>query len=121
MRAMKYIFLVNPAAGKGRSDKELLPEVHPFLKARGLDYEIHRTLSEGDIISYVRQRAAGGEPVRFVACGGDGTLNNTLRGMMGFPNAELAVMPYGSGNDFVRNFTNKEAFLDLEKQLNGRV
>jgi len=116
---MKHVFILNPAAGKGLAVNELLPRLHRLMKESDLEYELHRSLSKSDIGFYVRQHAESGENIRFYACGGDGTLNDVLCGMIGFPNAQLACMPYGSGNDFVKNFTKRENFLNIEKQING--
>jgi diacylglycerol kinase family enzyme len=52
---------------------------------------------------YITQ--AGPEtPVRVYAVGGDGVLFDCLNGIVGLPNAELAPVPYGRTNDFVRSF-----------------
>lgn len=118
---MKHIFIVNPAAGTGNSEKVFLPQIISVLKAKGVDYEIHRSLNKAEIGTYTRQRAKLGDAVRFYAVGGDGTICDVLNGIVDYPNAELAAIPCGSGNDFVRNFTNKKNFLDIEKQINGTV
>ncbi len=118
---MKHVFVINPAAGNGAGLKEVLPAIHKALTGFEDDYEIHRTLSEQETILYCRQKCAFEGKVRFYACGGDGTVNNVLCGIAGHPNAELAVVPCGTGNDFVRNFTGKENFLDIEKQIHGSV
>ena len=118
---MKHIFIVNPVAGHGVAEKIYQPRVLSFLKESGLDYEIHRSLNKQEIGTYIRQRAAEGDDVRFYAIGGDGTLCDVVNGAMGFPNAEVAVLPCGTGNDFVRNFTGRENFLDLKKQIAGKA
>ena len=118
---MKHIFIVNPAAGDGKLEKLLLPQLITFLKGSGLDYEIHRTLNKPEVASYVRQRAEKGDEVRFYACGGDGTICDVVNGMVGFENAQLAVYPCGTGNDFVRNFTNPKNFKDFQKLVSGDV
>ncbi len=103
---MKHIFIINPAAGNGRAEKTYLPLIHAALKGGAFEYEIHRTLSKEETAEYVRRCASEGEPARFYACGGDGTLHDVLTGMMGFDNAEIALIPGGTGNDFARNFAN---------------
>lgn len=118
---MKHVFVVNPAAGSGAGLTDILPAIHKALTGFEDDYEIHRTLSEQETILYCRQKCAFEGDVRFYACGGDGTVNNVLQGIAGHANAQLAVVPCGTGNDFVRNFTNKENFLSIEKQINGSV
>ena len=118
---MKHVFIANPIAGSGKLDKGLLPKLHAFLKQTDLDYEIHRTLNKAEVGTYVRQRASQGDEIRFYACGGDGTICDVLNGMMGFDNAQIAVYPCGTGNDFVRNFTNRENFNDFAKLVGGEV
>ncbi len=114
---MRHIFIINPAAGSAKGDTELRPELQTFLRGSGLDYEIHRTLNKEETGSYVRQRAAEGGEVRFYACGGDGTVCDVVNGMAGFENAQLAVYPCGTGNDFVRSFTNSSNFQDIRRLI----
>jgi YegS/Rv2252/BmrU family lipid kinase len=53
-----------------------------------------------------------GKVLRVYAVGGDGMLFDCLNGIKGLPNTELAAIPYGNANDFIRAFgTDKiEAF-----------
>ena len=118
---MKHIFIINPAAGNGKAEKEILPSILKACANSGIDYEVHKTLSAVETISYTKQRAGQGIPTRFYACGGDGTLNNVLNGIIGSANAQLGYIPCGTGNDFVRNYTNKENFLDIQKQIDGEA
>ena len=101
---MKHVFVVNPAAGNGAGLRDILPAIHKALTGFEEDYEIHRTMSEQETILYCRQKCAFEGRVRFYACGGDGTINNVLTGIVGHDNAELAIIPCGTGNDFVRNY-----------------
>ncbi|MBR0130457.1 MAG: YegS/Rv2252/BmrU family lipid kinase, partial [Firmicutes bacterium] len=116
---MKHVFILNPAAGNGAGEKKYQPQIISYLKASGLEYEIHRSLNKQEVGTYIKQRASEGDDVRFYAIGGDGTLCDVVNGAMGFENAEVAVLPCGTGNDFVRNFTNKGNFESIEKQING--
>jgi len=119
---MKHVFILNPAAGSGRSLK-ILPDIIAATSKAEVDYEVHRTVSIGGARNFVKSRLeqAGEEQIRFYACGGDGTLNEVVNSTIGHDNAELAVVPVGTGNDFVRNFENPKDFLDFDKQLNGTV
>lgn len=116
---MKHVFVVNPAAGHGAALDNILPIIHKALTGFEDDYEIHRTMGANETILYCRQKCSFEGDVRFYACGGDGTINNVLTGIAGAHNAELAVVPCGTGNDFVRNFTNPENFRNIEKQIKG--
>ena len=120
---MKHIFVLNPAAGKSKAEKEILPDIIEAAKAKGIDYTIHRTGNIGEATSFVRRTLEQdkNEIYRFYAIGGDGTVNETAYGMIGFPNAQLAVIPCGSGNDFVRNFGEHKCFFYYDAQFNGSV
>jgi YegS/Rv2252/BmrU family lipid kinase len=118
---MKHIFLINPVAGQGKASLEVLPGIVEAVKEKGIEYEIHRTVNEGDALRYVRARCDENpsEDLRFYSCGGDGTMNEVLNGLYECPRAQLAVIPAGTGNDFVRNFPNWKQFKDIGKQLDG--
>ena len=114
---MKHIFIMNPAAGSGEAAGALLSRVRTWAAGAGIEYEIHRSLGKQEICDYVSKKAATGEEICFYACGGDGTVNDVLCGLIGYDNARLGVIPCGSGNDFVRNFSSPESFFDLDAQL----
>ena len=118
---MKHFFVVNPVSGNGIAVKKYLPQLLSYLKDSDLDYEIHRSLNKEEIGTYVRQHASAGDDVRFYAVGGDGTLCDVVNGAVGFRNVEVGVIPCGTGNDFVRNFTNRENFRNFEKLVNGKA
>ncbi|MEL7654397.1 MAG: diacylglycerol kinase family protein, partial [Bacillota bacterium] len=124
---MRHIFIMNPAAGKGKAGKVFLPQIIEASKRLQIDYEIHRTIAPGDAAHFVKSRCesreAQGESeetFRFYACGGDGTLNEVANGAYGHQNAEIAMIPAGTGNDFPRNFTNRQYFEDIERQILGQ-
>ncbi|MBP5210167.1 MAG: hypothetical protein J6125_04820, partial [Clostridia bacterium] len=108
---MKHIFIVNPAAGK----RDATPVVSRAVEAvSGYDCELYRTTAPRDATRYVRLRCReSGEPMRFYACGGDGTINEVAEGTLGFPNASFSCYPCGSGNDFVKYYGGAERFFDL--------
>ncbi|HHT53415.1 MAG TPA: hypothetical protein GX011_00570 [Clostridiales bacterium] len=119
---MKHYFLINPAAGKGKLYRRLDGEIRTFCEGQGVDYEVYYTKGAGDAEDYIRRTCHknSGE-LRFYACGGDGTLNEAANGAAGYPNAAVGVIPTGTGNDFVRNFTCRERFFDMGAQIGGRV
>ncbi len=116
---MKHIFIINPMAGKGKMLDFIRPKIEEACKRNGVDYEIYLTKCAGDGLNYVKERAAGGEELRFYACGGDGTIYDLVNGAYGFKNVQIAAIPLGSGNDFIRLFGTKEDFLDLDNVING--
>ena len=54
-----------------------------------------------------------------VCCGGDGTLSEVVNACAEKKNAEVAAIPLGSGNDFIRIFGEKEDLLDLKAHVTG--
>ena len=116
---MKHIFVINPAAGQGKALNFIKPKIEEVCAKYSLDYEIHVTEKQGEGIEYVKNRAASGEEIRFYACGGDGTLYDVVNGAFGYKNVQVAVIPLGSGNDFIRLFGTKEEFLVLDDVVNG--
>ncbi|MBQ3118792.1 MAG: hypothetical protein IJC10_03410 [Clostridia bacterium] len=94
---MNTVFIVNPKAGQGKNIENLTKEI---ASANAMYYI---TKSVGDAENFVRNFCKTKGPARFIACGGDGTLNEVLNGIAGF-DAEIGVLPIGTGNDFCRNF-----------------
>ena len=114
---MKQVFILNPAAGKGAPALRLREQINAVFAGR--DVEICVTDAPGEATSLARSRAMQGNPVRFYACGGDGTLHEVVAGVQGCQNAEVACVPCGSANDFVRIFRGAGSFLDLSAQAAG--
>ena len=119
---MRHIFVINPVAGKMDPAQLLTPPI----KAAAADHpeeevEIYITKGVGDACAYVRNICETYEkPVRFYACGGDGTVNEVVNGMAGFAHAELGLIPCGSGNDFVKNYPNRD-FFNISAQLESKA
>lgn len=118
---MKHCFVINPAAGKGKLQKALESAVTRACTEADENYSVYYTQSKADCERYVRERCAEGDEIRIYACGGDGTLCDVVNGAAGFENAEVGLIPIGTGNDFVRNFTFKEKFMDIAAQLRGHI
>lgn len=118
---MKTIFIINPAAGLPKDKKHLTDKIRSCIDTTGADAEIYITRFSGDAGEYVRSYCANNGPARFIACGGDGTLSEVLNGVVGFDDAEIGVIPGGTGNDFCRNFGAECDFGDVSCQLNGEA
>ena len=118
---MKHLFIINPAAGKKDQTAAYEAKIRPACEARGLDYEIAVSTHPGNCRTLARRAAETGEEVRLYACGGDGTLNEIVNGAAGFPNAAVTHFAGGSGNDFVKIFTQTEPFRDINALLDEPV
>jgi diacylglycerol kinase family enzyme len=90
-------------------------------------YAIHISRFPRDSLLIIRKYIAlvGREtPVRVYAIGGDGVAFGCLNGIVGLPNVELAIIPYGTGSDFVMSFGGKEIIPEMrniEAQIQAPV
>ena len=118
---MKHYFIVNPEAGKGKYLPSLLTKIRFASEELGIDYKIYNTRTTGDATDYVKSvcEKHPNEDLRFYACGGDGTLYEAVNGAVGYSGAQVGVVPTGTGNDFIRNFTGNENFLNIKNQILG--
>lgn len=94
---MKIRFILNPVSGNRAADTEQLARCIQ-LNFPGADMRL--TKAAGHATELAREAADNHFDV-VVAIGGDGTINETARGLVGTQTA-LAVIPRGSGNGFAR-------------------
>ena len=96
----KTCFILNPTAGPShRHDLPALIARH--FGAREPDYAIRWTERAGHAVALAREAAAEGFAV-VVAVGGDGTVNEVGRGLLG-TDAAMGIVPQGSGNGLARH------------------
>ena len=111
---MKYIFIINPIAGRGKY-KKILPNIEKICNERKIDYEIKYISKEKDG-AQIASEYKNEENVIYVV-GGDGTITKTIAGIVGTKN-KLGVIPAGSGNDTYRTIKllpKGETKIDLAK------
>jgi len=117
-----YLAIVNPVAGGGRCRKLVGPALEK-LRNGGVQIEVAETSRIGDGTSIARDAYAKGYR-KFIAVGGDGTSYEVVNGL--FPEAEtgerpsLAFLPLGTGNSFLRDFTDKGVEYALDALLKGK-
>ena len=99
----KVLMIVNPKAGKARpkakTDGGLFDAVCAFCSA-GYLVEAYTTQRRGHATELARTRGPGSDLI--VCCGGDGTLNETVCGLMQYDGTRppLGYLPSGTTNDF---------------------
>jgi diacylglycerol kinase (ATP) len=91
-----WTVIVNPVAGRGRTQK-LLPQLEQTARAAGV--ALHVSPEPGAPAKLAR--AAVDEGHDLVACGGDGLVTE-VAGVAADTGRRLAVVPTGAGNDFAR-------------------
>jgi YegS/Rv2252/BmrU family lipid kinase len=100
-----YFAIVNRVAGGGRCAK-LAPDALADLERRGLSLEIVFTEAPKHATELAMRAAANGCR-RFLSVGGDGTASEIVNGLVGAgvsEECELAMLPLGTGNSFLRDF-----------------
>lgn len=94
----KILFIFNPRSGKAQIRNKLMDILDIFTKA-GYELTVHVTQRCGDAMEAAA--AYGGNADLVVCSGGDGTLNETISGLMKLDQIpDLGYIPAGSTNDF---------------------
>ena len=114
---MKHLFIINPAAGSRDRTEAYKKKIREAFQGSEEEYRVEVSKAPGDCCRLAREAAESGEEYRIYACGGDGTLNEVAAGAAGFSNAAVTVFAGGSGNDFVKLFSDRDAFRDLDRLL----
>ena len=95
---MKALLIVNPVSGKKRINNELV-RIISRLEKGGYVTTVHVTERRGDATETARLH--GGEYDVIICCGGDGTLSETVNGMIaGGQTTKIGYIPSGTTNDF---------------------
>ena len=117
-----FLAVINPAAGGGRCRK-LVPEALNRLRAGGIKLDVVETSGPGQGANLARDAYSRGYR-KFIAVGGDGTSYEIVNGL--FPREDtdetvsLAFLPLGTGNSFLREFTDRGVDHAIEALLAGR-
>jgi len=119
--------IVNPAAGFGKCAKLLGPALDR-LRASGVRFDVAETKRAGHGIEITREAFREGYR-KFIAVGGDGTSFEIVNGL--FPEAAnnasnqrerptLGFLPLGTGNSFLKDFTNEGVEYATQAIIEGR-
>ena len=128
MSATKHLFILNPKSFWHKWKwEQILYKIHSFFEIAGhKNCALHISQYPRDAIGFIRSFAWNlpeETTLRVYAVGGDGILFDCLNGIMGIEKAELAVIPYGHTNSFIRGFGKgtKTLFRNIERQLTAPV
>jgi diacylglycerol kinase (ATP) len=123
-RAMDRFFaIVNPAAGGGRSAKLAGPAL-ARLRENGLHIDVIASTGPGHAVQLAREAYDQGYH-RFLAVGGDGTAHEILNGIFvnrtSVKRISLGFLPLGTGNSFLRDFTQNGVDSSLQALVESRT
>jgi diacylglycerol kinase (ATP) len=120
-----FLAVVNPAAGGGRCRKLVGPALEKLRNA-GLKIEVAETAAPGAGIVIARDAYLSGYR-NFIAVGGDGTSYEVVNGIFDRSSsaapeerATLGFLPLGTGNSFLRDFSEQGIDAALDALLAGR-
>jgi diacylglycerol kinase family enzyme len=114
---LKHLFIVNPKSfwKKTKQNQVIFSSIHQFFeKIENKDYDIHISQFPRDAVGFIPLFAKDlpdTTTLRVYAVGVDGILFDCLNGIMGLKNVELAAIPYGHTNNFIRGFGKNEKYL----------
>jgi YegS/Rv2252/BmrU family lipid kinase len=118
----RFFAIVNPAAGGGKSARLAGPAL-ARLREKGLHIDVIASTGPGHAVQLAREAYAQGYR-KFLAVGGDGTAHEILNGVfLNRRNPEriaLGFLPLGTGNSFLRDFTDKGAEASLDALVANR-
>jgi YegS/Rv2252/BmrU family lipid kinase len=119
----RFMAIVNPAAGGGRAAKLAGPDL-ARLREKKLHVDVIASTGPRHAAQLAREAYAQGYR-RFLAVGGDGTAHEIINGIYGRAgNTErvaLGFLPFGTGNSFLRDFSQDGAEAALQAILAGRT
>ena len=119
----RFFAIVNPAAGGGRSAKLAGPAL-AGLREKGLKIDVVASTGPGHGIALAREAYDQGYR-RFIAVGGDGTAHEIVNGIFARPEPgeriTLGFLPLGTGNSFLRDFTEDGAQASLQAMVEKRT
>jgi len=118
---MKHVFMFDPKAFYNQQWKmdNILDSIGQFFRTQEkLDFSINFSRYRRNAMALIQdevEKAQAGDIVRIYAVGGEEILFDCLNGVAHFPNTELAFVPHGESNDFLKIFGDDkvELFRDI--------
>ncbi len=120
---MRYFFIINCRKDKAAIREEVktqLEELRNEIEQRGDSITTYLTTGEGDATREVRLYSDlhPNEEVCFVACGGDGTVNEVASGIVGFKKKSMAILVFHSNCDFIKYYPGR-CFTSVREIIDG--
>ena len=111
----QLLFILNPTAGTKKGSKYLAEIISVFNQA-DYDTRVYVTTCRGDATRAVKTFANQADMI--VCCGGDGTLNETITGVIEMgAETPIGYIPAGSTNDFANTLHLSNDVVEAAKQI----
>jgi diacylglycerol kinase (ATP) len=96
----KWVFIVNPISGSGYAEK-IMPKLKEMISKYNIDSNIVFTERPGHAAELSEAFYKEGCSY-IIGVGGDGTLNEIARPLIGKKDVIIGIIPAGTGNDFIQ-------------------
>ena len=114
-----YYVIYNPASGKMKK-RDIMQDLFNELASRSIEYRAFASNKPGDM-TRLAEKAVSDHADGIIAVGGDGSFHETINGIAE-SGTELILVPYGTGNDFLKMFPlPKDPVEALKTQLDSPV
>ena len=116
----KLCFLVNPQAGKQRSEA-IVRMIKDALVQKSIDFHFFNSDKEGSISEFIQTENLT-DFDGLCVLGGDGTINEAINGLMSSSESKsipLGIIPIGSGNAFAETLGELDPIKALSNILSG--
>ena len=111
----KLLFIMNPFSGQKRANR-YLPEILQMFNQAGYETVVHITSGQGDASLAVERQ--GMDKDLIVCCGGDGTLNETITGLLrSGADIPIGYIPAGTTNDFASSLKLSHNILQAAQDI----
>jgi diacylglycerol kinase (ATP) len=112
---IKICFIIH---GKSSKKKQLISSIETIFAMPEFLLKISET-EFGQHATSLAENAANEGFTHIIACGGDGTLNEVLNGVLKSkqPNLKLGLIPKGSGNDFIKTSCSPHSLAGLKESI----
>ncbi len=114
------LLIINPNSSKGNGKKKA-EKIKAVFKEKGIDLDVSYTEKKGHAEKLSFDAAVSGKYETVIACGGDGSVNEVINGIMkSGKDVKMGIIPIGRGNDIAWNYGIKSADDAIAKILNSR-
>jgi diacylglycerol kinase family enzyme len=123
---IKHLFILNPKSFRKKTrQNQVVVKIHEFFREiENSEYDIFVSRFPRDAVGFIplfARNLPDSTTLRVYAVGGDGILFDCLNGIMGLKNVQLAAIPYGYTNNFMRGFDKLDLFRIMSQQYNAPV
>ena len=118
----KLCFVVNPKAGKQRS-QAIVREIKHVLRQNNIDFHFFNSYKEGSISEFIQKENLT-DFDGLCVLGGDGTINEAINGLIASGQSTsipIGIIPMGSGNAFAETLGELDPIKALSNILTGET